>query len=143
MKKPFHLRRREPTLWWHCLFGLYQGRKSNYRSVPTLQFRTNHFRSAKIVMWNTRDIAQSKAKDFADSPQTHFSRQMWGWIGDSHQTYFSTQVKLAGGCGAEYKTTGAGGLLAAVHNRRSKTLHRLLTPLVRILRISGLPSQVG
>ena len=29
-----------------------------------------------LVMQNIRDIAQSKAKDFADSPQTHFSAQI-------------------------------------------------------------------
>ena len=53
------LGRREPTVW-RCPF---QGRKRNCRLFI-------------LVMRNTRDIAQSKAKDFADSPQTHFSAQI-------------------------------------------------------------------
>ena len=55
----FVLRRREPAVW-RCPFW---GRKKNSRLFI-------------LVMRNTRDIAQSKAKDFADSPQTHFSAQI-------------------------------------------------------------------
>ena len=61
--------------------SVVSGQKNQLSPCANITLRTNHFRSAKPIMPKTRNIAKSKAKDFADSLLTHSSTQV-KWQGD-------------------------------------------------------------